>query len=183
MRAELAERLRRIMRGEAVPEYGVTGVAGVTDTPRLRRKPQQLRRLRQLRLEKGSWEKRAEQDVSEPVTAPTEADFDAIEERAAMAADRVPACYLDAWARLQCQRPLSTSEAEWRLAIHDAGMFLDGWGLEAAAMEWAAGDLLDVPIEGRLGGLVWQLSGDRVEILGADHARLADGRTIERSAK
>ena len=35
----------------------------------------------------------------------------AIEERAALAADRVPACYLDAWARLQCRRPLSVAGA------------------------------------------------------------------------
>ena len=38
-------------------------------------------------------------------------DESAIEERAALAADRVPACYLDAWARLQCQRPLSVAGA------------------------------------------------------------------------
>ena len=40
---------------------------------------------------------------------PVEAD--AIEERAGLAADRVPACYLDAWARLQCQRALSVAGA------------------------------------------------------------------------
>src|SRR5271168_5506018 len=36
-------------------------------------------------------------------------DLGAIEERAALAADSVPACYLDAWARLQCQWPLSAT--------------------------------------------------------------------------
>jgi hypothetical protein len=36
-------------------------------------------------------------------------DFDAIEERTAFAADSAPASYLDAWARLQCQRPVSVT--------------------------------------------------------------------------
>src|SRR5271165_2692385 len=34
-------------------------------------------------------------------------DTDAIEERAGLAADSVPACYLDAWARLNHQKPAS----------------------------------------------------------------------------
>ena len=36
-------------------------------------------------------------------------DFDAIEERAALAADSAPASYLDAWARLRCQWPVSVT--------------------------------------------------------------------------
>ncbi len=111
MRADLAARLRRTMRGEATAENGVTGVAGVTATPVLRLKPQQLRQLRPLRLEDGNGEKSAKEGVTSPVTAPFADDLDAIEERAAPAADRVPACYLDACARLQCQRPLSVAGA------------------------------------------------------------------------
>lgn len=53
---------------------------------------------------------------------------DAIEERAGLAADRVPPAYLDAWARLNHQKPSSVSEAEWRLALDDGGRFLDAWG-------------------------------------------------------
>jgi hypothetical protein len=34
--------------------------------------------------------------------------------------------------------------------------------------------------EGRPGGLVWEMKGERVEALSADHARLGDGRTIMR---
>ena len=63
-------------------------------------------------------------------------EADAIEERAA--ADRVPACYLDAGARLQCQRPLLLTEIDWRRAIDDAGRFLDAWGADAAALQWSA---------------------------------------------
>ncbi len=106
-----------------------------------------------------------------------------IEERAAMAADRVPAGYLDAWARLQCQRPLSVPDAEWRLAINDAGLFLDAWSADAAAMRWSAGELFDVPRAGRPGGLVWFLKGERVNALGEDRACLADGRTINRGSE
>jgi hypothetical protein len=49
--------------------------------------------------------------------SPLRDDESAIEERAAMAADRVPACYLDAWAWLNHQKPASVSEAEWWLAL------------------------------------------------------------------
>ena len=159
MRAELAARLRRTMRGEAIAENGVTGVSGVTARSGLRQKPPELRQLRRLRLENGSWEKSANEGVSSPVTAPLADDLDAIEERAAMAADRVPACYLDAWARLQCQRPFSIDLDAWRRAINDAGLFLDAWGADAAAMRWSAGELFDVPRAGRPGGLVWRLKG------------------------
>jgi hypothetical protein len=38
-----------------------------------------------------------------------------------------------------------------------------------------------VPRDRQRGGLIWQAEGVRVEALGADHARLADGRTIMRS--
>ena len=97
-----------------------------------------------------------------------------------MAADRVPACYLDGWARLQYQRPLSTDLDAWQRSINDAGLFLDAWGADAAAMQWTAGELFDLP-RGRLaGGLVWQLKGERVGALGEDRARLTDGRLIER---
>jgi hypothetical protein len=106
-------------------------------------------------------------------------EADAIEERAALAADCVPACYLDVWARFQCQRPLLVAEGDWRRAIDGAGLFLDAWSGDAAAMQWGAGELFDAPREGRPGGLMWQLNGERVAALGADHARMASGRTIE----
>jgi hypothetical protein len=183
MRADLAARLRRTMRGEIIAENGVTGVSGVTATPALRRKPQQLRRLRPLRLENSNGEKSAREGVTSPVTAPPAPDFDAIEERAAMAADRVPACYLDAWAGLQCQRASFAPVEAWRRAIDDGGLFLDTWGADAATMRWTAGELFDAPRDGKQSGLVWQLNGERVHALGEGRARLTDGRTIKRRAR
>jgi hypothetical protein len=144
MRADLAARLRRTMRGEVVAETGVTGVAGVAERTGLRPKPPELRQLRRLRLKNASEGRNAKEGVSSPVTAPLANDLDAIEERAALAADCVPACYLEAWARLQCQKPASVSEAEWRRALDDGGRFLDAWGEDAAALGWMPGDLFDV---------------------------------------
>ena len=103
-------------------------------------------------------------------------DVDPIEERAGLAADRVPFAYLDAWARLNCQKPARVSENLWRLALDDGGRFLDAWGDEAAALQWTPGELFDVTA-----GLVWRLAGERVETLGADHARLGDGRILKRN--
>jgi hypothetical protein len=97
-----------------------------------------------------------------------------IEERAGLAADRIPPVYLDVWARINHQKPSSVSEAEWRLALDDGGQFLDAWGADAAT-RWMAGELFDVPRDGRPGGLVWQLKGERVGTLGEDRARLTHG--------
>jgi hypothetical protein len=101
-----------------------------------------------------------------------------IEERAGPAADSVPAVYLDAWARLNCQKPASVSERQWRLALDDGGQFLDIWCEEVAALGWTPGELFDVTA-----GLVWRLAGGRVEAIDADHVRLTDGETIARARK
>lgn len=97
--------------------------------------------------------------------SPLCADDSTIEERAALAAG---------------QRPSYVEEEAWRRATDDAGRLLDTWGADAAAMRWTAGELFDVPREGRPGGLVWQLKGERVEPLGEARAQLTDGRTIGR---
>ena len=96
-----------------------------------------------------------------------------------MAADSVPAIYLDAWARLQVQRPLSVTEDDWRSAVDDAGLFLDAWSEHAASMGWDACDLFDVPRQGRSGGLVWQLRRESRRRSGRGPCparRWADGR-------
>jgi hypothetical protein len=98
-----------------------------------------------------------------------------IDERAGIASDRVPAIYLDAWARLNCQKPARVSEVEWRLALDDGGRFLDAWGEDAAGLGWTPGDLFDVK-----GGLVWRLGGARVERLNVFSAILNDGRELKR---
>ena len=103
-------------------------------------------------------------------------DLAAIEERAGLAADRVPAVYLDAWARLCHQRPGTVMEAEWRQALDDGGRFLDEWGSKAAALGWTPGNLFDVTA-----GLVWKLGGTRVEALSRYAAGLVGGPTLARA--
>jgi hypothetical protein len=84
-----------------------------------------------------------------------------IEGRKAMAMGGVPEPYL--WQRIQCQRPQSVTEDEWRQAINDAGLFLDRWGSDSSP-----------------GGLVWFLQGEAVRALGPEHAVTESGRTFDR---
>ena len=69
-------------------------------------------------------------------TLGTHGTDDAIEERAGLAADRVPRAYLDAWARLNHRKPARVSEAEWRRALDDGGRFLDASRPEARWQIW-----------------------------------------------
>jgi hypothetical protein len=63
----------------------------------------------------------------------------------------VPEPYLDAWARLQCQKPAHVTVEQWRQAIDDAGRFLAQWGKLADSFGWTPGDLFDVPRDGAMG--------------------------------
>ena len=105
-------------------------------------------------------------------------DADAIEERAALAADRVPACYLDAWARLNHQKPAHVSEAQWRIALDDGGRFMDMWGKRAAALGWSVDALFDPPRDDTSGGLIWQLDGADAIELRTDSVRTNSERIV-----
>lgn len=119
MKPELAKRLAVVFPSAFVQNTSDTGVAavagvasrltaasaGVADAPRYARNRRELPQLRPLRL--GSVAN-ADPDESDD----TEFDPVAVEERAALAADSVPACYLDAWARLNDQTPASVPEAK-----------------------------------------------------------------------
>jgi len=59
-----------------------------------------------------------------------------LDQRAALAADSVPALPFHTWVRLQCQRPASIDLDVWRRAINDAGRFLDALGVDAVSMQW-----------------------------------------------
>jgi hypothetical protein len=170
---------RRMGRGKpAVPAVSAVNPGASSREPREPQKPQTrgLTHDRPIRVQQP-------QEPQQPQPRATPKDYaDEIEERAALTADRVQPCYLDVWARLNCQKP-AVSEAEWRLALDDGGRFLDDRGTLAAELQWTAGDLFDVPRDGTLRGLVWLLKGKRVEALGADHARLAGGGKFERRAE
>ncbi len=186
MRADLAERLRVTLRGKSTAESGVTGVTGVTGRFGYALKNPELRQLRQLRVENSNSGKGVLSGVTGAVTAPLKSgDADihaAIDERAGMAADSVPTVYLDAWAVLNCQRPAPVSDATWRQALDDGGLFLDAWGKEATEWEWLASDLFDVPTVGKPGGLIWRMGGRTVEAFGPEHARFDDGEWFDRKA-
>jgi hypothetical protein len=163
--------LRAIARGV---HSAVTSSDGVTGSVWLRQKTPEFRQLRPLRQKRDEGEnKNAEAPAGSVGQMP---HADAIEELVGLASNRVPPLYLEAWARLNHQKPLGVSEAEWRLALDDGGRFLDAWGSEAAHMRWTPGELFDVTA-----GLVWRLAGQHAEAIGADHVRLSDGRTIVRS--
>ena len=128
MRAELLEGLRTVMRGEHTTKTYVTPVTPVTDMAGNRWKPAELQALHRLQVKASKVGTASFPPVTALVEAAGEADEAEIEERAGLAADRAPAVYLDAWARLNCQKPFDVSEAEWRLALNDGGLFLDDVG-------------------------------------------------------
>jgi hypothetical protein len=99
----------------------------------------------------------------------------AIEERAALA-DRVPPVYLDAWARLNHQRPPRVSDDRWRLALDDGGRFLDAFGSEAAQSGWTPGELFNPGDD-----LVWRLPDGHARAIGAYRAWLSDRSIVLRS--
>jgi hypothetical protein len=173
MKPGLLARLRVIARGDYAT---VTPLADVTATPQLRQKPPELRRLRQLRPK--IFEGESKDAEASPPSDGASSGTDAIEERAGLAADRVAPVYLDAWSRINHQKPAQVSEAEWRHALDDGGQFLDAGGSEAADLGWTPGELFDVTA-----GLIWSLGGERVEAISADGVRLSDGRTLARRRK
>ena len=111
----------------------------------------------------------------EPKSDPAE-----LQEPIGMASGSLPERYLDAWARLQCQRPFGASDQEWWQVIDDAGRFLDQWGSRAVEFGWTAGDLFDVPRDDKPGGLVWFLGGESVQAIGPRRMVTQDGRVFNR---
>ncbi len=103
-----------------------------------------------------------------------------IEERAALAAGDVPGVYLDAWARLQCQKPLRMPDDEWQQAIDDGGRFIDQWADLAVEFGWTVNDLFDVPRDAWPGGLIWFFHGELLRALGPYHAVTTSGRVFDR---
>ena len=154
MKADLAAKLQSAMREEVARNYPVTRVTGVTCNTS---KSLMLHHYTCNTLKSASWENDEKERVTKGVTIPPAPDSSLaedteieLEERKAMAMGGVPEPYLDAWARLQFQKPMRVSDAEWRQAIDDAGRFLDQWG-SVVEFGWTAGDLFDVPRDGRPG--------------------------------
>jgi len=181
MRPDLLASLRAIMRGDLAPKTAVTPETPVTGLIGYRSNPLELQALQRLQVKNRSLGKVKISAVTSPVPPPPEPEQGAIDERAGLCADGVPPLYLDAWARLNCRKPLRASEAEWRRALDDGGRFLDAWGSLAAEWGWTVGELFDLPRGAASdGGLVWFITGAKVEAFGPDHASLEDGRIFDR---
>ncbi len=180
---EIAKRLALAYPGLSITRKGVADVAGVADVSRYAPKPLQIRPLRPLRLKAADFENAAWEGVAADVADPADPNLDAIEERAALAADRVPACYLDAWARFDRVRPPYATQEAWRRAVDDGGRFLDTWGEEAAALGWRVPELFDLPTEEKSGGLIWFLEGERIDALSGGSARTSGGRVFRRASR
>ena len=141
MKPELRERLASFAQGASVPKIGATPVTYVTEPFSYRRNLLKLHLLHELHVENDKAPKGAERDEIAHVTLPhypIGADKGAAPDR-----EREP--YLDAWVRLQLERPMAVSNDEWRLAVTDAGLFLDRWGSLAVGFGWSPDDLFGAP--------------------------------------
>jgi len=173
--APLQETCATSVAGVAVASRQAPSSAGVADPTRHARKPAEIRRQRPLRLESGKVGELTYEAAAGHLTAPDVDVADAIQERAAMAANSVPLRYLDGWATLNHQKPAQVSDAAWRIALDDGGRFLDQWGSKAVDLDWRPGELFAVKA-----GLIWRLSGELVKVMCCDRALLASGLVILR---
>ena len=114
------------------------------------------------------------QPIFETLPPSPEPDAYLLAEREALAADRCPPEYLEAWARFQLVRPRWALEGEWREAVGGVGRFLDQWGAEAMVEGWTAEDIF-----GRE-RLAFTLRGESVRVLGNSFVELSDGRRMEK---
>jgi hypothetical protein len=153
MKADLVAKLQSAMRGVVPPKAGVAGVVGVAGVSATCSKPLKLQRLLTLRVKNDKVPNGKIRGVVGDVAAPPEPEKAELEERKGMAMDSVPEPYLDAWARLQVQKPMRVSDADWRQAIDEAGRFLDQWGRLAVKLQWTAGEFFDVPRDNGTCGL------------------------------
>ena len=134
MMAEALAELRRVMRGER----SRTATAGVTVTPAVTAKHPLFTPVTPVTPETHG--------TGKPQGAESRTAARSRPSRGARGpcGGRVPAVYLDAWARLNCQKPEGVTEADWRRALDDGGRFLDGFGEKAAEIGWSPGELFDV---------------------------------------
>jgi hypothetical protein len=110
----------------------------------------------------------------------TGAEADMIE-RAGLCVDGFPAIYLDAWVRLNCQKPMRVSEADWRRALDDGRHFFDTWGWVCrSGWEWPPDELFEAPCVDSGGGLIWRLQGRTVVSYGPDYVRMNNDSVILR---
>jgi hypothetical protein len=171
MKPDTLARLLTIARGETPP----LEAAGRNERKELAPEAPAIAPLRPLRPENDEGQSASPSAGTPAEKTPPDDDEAAIEERAGLASDRVPPVYLDAWARLNHQKPAGVSETEWLRAKDDGGRFLDQWGSTAAELGYSPGELFDVGA-----GAIWRLVGESVLGVGSFWLVLRGGRRLER---
>jgi hypothetical protein len=176
MRAETLALLVRVARGEVIPNEGGTGGTGGTSILVPPCKPAVFHQFHPFHLKS---EKEGNEELHRGTTGGTSLLPDDIEadERVAIAIvlGKVPPVYAGAWAAFQMQRPQHRTEAEWLLALDDAGRFLDDWASLALDFGWQPDDIFGQD------GLAWFGAGERVRALGPENAITVSGRIFTRA--
>jgi hypothetical protein len=116
---------------------------------------------------------------SAPETRLDAADED---ERAAIVQidGNVPAQFAEPFAQIQRTCPEGVPIQRWQTFVNDAGVFLDSWGRQAAALGWGSEDLFGLHqtkpmLRHDATGLCWATKGQHVVALTATAAKLSGG--------
>jgi hypothetical protein len=76
-----------------------------------------------------------------------------------------------------CQQcPPGVTMRLWQAAAYVAATLFGMWGTQLTALGFMPGDMLDIPRDGKEGGLAWFMRGTPVMALGKGMAQLRDGR-------
>lgn len=125
-----------------------------------------------------------------PGVSGTRWDAADIEERTALVAEvgEVPDVYAASFARLMQEIPAGVPVPRWQQFVNDAGLFLDLWGKQAAALAWTPDDLFGMDPAAPLArydrlGLLWLLQGRAVRLIDANSATIAGGLVYRRTAQ
>ena len=105
-----------------------------------------------------------------------------LEERARIAACKVPERYLDAWAQFQSKCPGGVSEERWRQAVDDASQFLNAFGSLLITFEWKPEELFSAPSPDGQAGVVWWLAGREASSVGHDNIQCS-GPVFDRTTR
>ena len=181
MRADLAARLRRTMRGETIAEYGVAGVGDVTGAHRVTPQTPAITPVTPVTPRKWQWGKERKRGrilagngaARGRSRRDRRARGDGGRSRAGLLSRRMGAAPMPA-AYIRCRRRNGGSPSM------TAGTSSTPGARTQRRCDGRRASCSTCRADGLAGGLVWQLKGERVRALGEERARLTDRRTIKR---